>query len=174
MIRSIKFLGAIVLVLGLTAYVQADDTKGTIKSVNSEKNEVVLKGIVRDTTYEVNKDTIIMLDGKKATLGDLRADDKANIVYDKKGDHMIASEVRGLRRAQEASGTIKSTFGDKREVTLKGVVKDTTYELNKDATVWLNGKKSNLSDLREGDTVLITYEQKGDHNMAADVRAGRK
>jgi len=87
---------------------------------------------------------------------------------------MIASEVRGLRNAQETNGTVHGIFADKKEITLKGIVKNTTYELDKNGTVWLNGKSAKLTDIAEGDQVMITYQQKGDHYMAARIRATRK
>jgi len=177
MMRSIKFLGvlAVAFVLGAVTYVRAEEsTKGTIKSVDTSRKEVVLKGIVKDTIYEVQKDAAVWLDGSRAKLGDLKADDRAVIFYDKSGDHLIANSVRVLRKAEEASGTVRSTFGEKREVVIKGTVKDTTYELTKDATIWVNGKKGAMSDIRDGDEVRVTYEQKGDHRMTNDVVIFRK
>jgi len=152
----------------------AEETKGTIKTVDTTRNEVVLKGIVKDTIYEVGKDAYVTLDGVKAKIGDLRETDRAVIVYDKKGEHMVATEVRGLRDAQEASGAVKSILAEKKEVIVKGLVKDTTYELNKDATILIQGKQASIKEIREGDNVWITYVQKGNHNMATLVRAERK
>jgi Cu/Ag efflux protein CusF len=166
---------ALALVLSFAGYANAEETtKGTIKSVDTGRNEVVLSGTIRNTIYELNKDAFVCLDGIKSKLADLKEGDHAVIAYEKRGDHFMASEVRGLRNAQEASGTVRGTFADKREITIKGTIKDTTYELDKNATVWLNGNKASLADIREGDQVLITYQQKGDHLMAACVRAGRK
>jgi Cu/Ag efflux protein CusF len=167
-------MGAFALVLAVTGYVSAEETKGTIKSVDTTKQEVVLSGTIRNTIYELNKDASVCLDGVKAKLADLRENDHAVIVYEKKGDHYMANEVRGLRDAQETTGTVRGTFTDKKEITIKGLIKDTTYELDKNATVWLNGNRAALGDIREGDQVMITYQQKGDHNMAACVRAARK
>jgi len=168
-------LGAVAAaILATSGVVIADETKGTIKTVDTTRNEVVLKGLVKDSIYDVHKDTYIALDGVKSKLTDLRETDKVVIVYEKKGERMVASEVRGLRAAQEASGTVRGIFTDKNEVTIKGLVKDTTYELNKDAVVWVNGKVGSLKEIREGDNVWVTYQVKGDHNMAAHVRAERK
>jgi Cu/Ag efflux protein CusF len=176
MIRVVKTLSAfaVLLVLMNAGQLNAEETKGTIKTVDPTKSEVVLKGIINNSTYELNKDAAICLDGVKSKLADLKEGDQAVIIYEKKGDHMMASTVRGLRNAQEATGTVRDTFTDKREVTLKGLVKDTTYELDKSGTVWLNGKQSALSDIRAGDEILVTYQRKGDHNMAARVIATRK
>ena len=129
MMRSTKFfLGVLTAALLATAgAVIAEEAKGTIKTVDATRNEVVLKGIVKDTIYEVGKDAFLTLDGVRAKIGDLRETDRVVIVYDKKGEHMVATEVRGLRAAQEASGTVRTILAEKKEVTVKGLVKDTTY-----------------------------------------------
>ena len=169
MMRAIKFTSAVAVVFALTGLVRADDTKGTIKTVDTGRHEVVVKGIVKDSVYELVKDATVWLDGARAKLGDLRADDRANITYEKKGDHLMARDVRALRKTQETTGTVRSILKEKNEVIVKGLVKDTSYELNKGGTVWVNAKPATLTDLREGDEVLITYESRGDHLMAADV-----
>ena len=68
---------------------------------------------------------------------------------------------------------MRSTTSDKNQITLKGLVKDTTYQLENGAVVWINGKKGSLADLREGAHVRITYEQRGDQYMASEVKKGR-
>lgn len=133
-----------------------------------------MKGAIRNTIYELRKDAYVGLDGMKSNLAALREGDTVVINYDKQGEHFMANEVRGLRDAKEASGTVRSVFNDKHEITLKGVVSDTTYELKKDGSVWINNNTSKLSDVREGDQVLVTYQQKGDHYMASNVRITRK
>jgi len=170
MVRSSKLACVLALLLCVAVYGRAQEaTSGKIKTADTARNEVVLKGVVKDTVYELTKDAKVWLDGKKSKLGDLQADDRAAVFYEKKGDHLMASTVRALRSAQEATGTVKGTFAEKKEVTLKGIVKDTTYELNKGGTVWADGKIGTLKDIREGDQVLITYTQKGDHLMAQDI-----
>ena len=171
---AIKLSGAAAILLTLTAVSQADETKGTIKSVDTGRKEVVLKGIVKDSIYEVTPGGTIWLDGAKSKLANLAADDRAVIVYQKNGEHMMASQVRALRNAQETTGTVKDVFMEKREITLKGTIKNTTYELNKGGTVWVDGKLGSLSDIRDGDQVLITYEQRGDHWMANDVTVTKR
>jgi hypothetical protein len=169
MMRAMKVFGTLALLLAVGGLAQADNTKGTIKMVDSARNAVVLKGVLNDSTYELAKDATVWLDGKRAKIGDLAADDRAAIIYEKKGDRLVASQVRGLRRAEEATGTVNDIFGDKREVTLKGVVKNTTYELTKEATVHIEGKAAALAGIQAGDEVLVTYEKRGDHFMANDV-----
>ena len=176
MIRPTKVLAAVgvALVLALNGYVCAEETKGTVKSTDSAKREVVLKGTLKNSVYELDKNASICLDGVKCKLSDIVEGDSATIVYEKKGEHMMAIAIRGLRNAKETTGTVRSVLANNREITVKGTVKDSTYKLNKDGTLWLNGKKAAVSELREGDHVTITYQQKGEQYMAADVLATRK
>jgi len=170
MVRSSKLMCVLALLLGVAVYGRAQEAaSGKIKTVDTTRNEVVFKGVIKDTVYELNKDAQVWLDGKRSKLADLKTDDRAAVTYEKKGEHLMARTVRALRNAQETTGTVKSTFMDRKEVTLKGVVKDTTYELDKGATVWADGKQGTLKDIREGDQVLITYVQRGEHLFALDV-----
>jgi Cu/Ag efflux protein CusF len=170
MMRAVKFSAAIVVLMGVVSVLSAaEEAKGTIKSVDKERKEVILKGTISDSRYELNKDATCWLDGVACKLTDLAADDRAVIIYEKKGDHMMAMQVRGLRKAQESSGTVNDVFGEKHEITLKGTIKNSTYELKKDATVYIDGKKANLTDIRAGDSVTVTYEQHGDKMIANDV-----
>jgi Cu/Ag efflux protein CusF len=129
----------------------------------------VFKGIISDTIYELNKDATVWLDGARCKLADLKADDRVTVVYEKKGEHLMASQVRGLRKAQEAIGIVADVLGEKKEFTLKGTLRNTTYELHKTATIWVNGKRGALNEIRAGDQVLVTYEQRGQRYMVNDV-----
>jgi len=166
---KVRYGLALVVVLGLAATVSADEAKGTIKSIFADKKEIVVKGTLSDTTYSLTKDARIWCDGKECQLADLRENDKVAIDYVKTGDRFNASEIRGLRKAQETTGTVRGVVAEKRELVIKGVLKDTTYHLEKGATVWVNGKKVEMADLRENDPVRITFEQRGEMLVAFDV-----
>jgi hypothetical protein len=168
-LTMVRGIFAVLVVLGFSAAVSADDAKGTIKSIFADKKEIVVKGVVKDTTYELTKDARVWVDGKESKITDLKENDKIHIEYLKSGDRHMASEVRGLRKCQEATGTVRGTLAEKNHLIIKGVLKDTTYHLEKDATVWVNGKKVNLADLRENDSVRITFEERGDVLIAHDV-----
>jgi Cu/Ag efflux protein CusF len=171
----VRLAVAVAFVLGLAGVVSAEETKGTIRAVNPDKGEIVVKGILSDSTYELNKDARLCLDGKKAKVGDLHEGDHVTIEFLKAGDNRLrAAEVRALRKATETTGTVRGAMSEKNQLILKGILKDTTYQMEKDAMVWINGKEGKLADLREGDQVRITYEQRGDQLMAAEVTLMRK
>ena len=169
MMRAIRLTSVFGLMLALNGTLRAEETKGTIKSVDTARNEVVLKGVVKDSIYELNKNATVWLDGVRSKIGDLAGDDRAVIYYEKSGEHMIANQVRALRTAKETTGNVQDVFAAKNQITLKGVVSNSTYELNKDATVFIDGKAATLTDIRVDDQVLVTYVQRGDRYMANDV-----
>jgi len=172
--KTVTGVFAVAVTLGLATPVFADLTTGTIRSVNTERNEIVLKGILKDTTYPLIKSPYIILDGRKAQLKDLRPDDRATVDYQKKGDQVTCFSLRVLRNSSETNGTIRFVIADKNEVVLKGVLKDTVYHLDKNIMVRLNNKECNFSDLREGDDVTLTYQKTGDRLITNEIRATRK
>jgi len=165
---------AVVLSLGLTAPVFADVAKGTVKTVHTDLNTLVIKGITSDTTYHLTKDAWVILDGRRVKLGDLTLGDKAYIDFAKQNDRLVATGARCFRNGTETTGTVKHLYGDKNEIVLKGVLKDTTYDMDKKHTIYLNGKESNFSDLREGDEVALTWLKQGDRMLVTEVRATRR
>jgi len=170
-------LGVLALLFTLAGPALADDTKGTVRSVNGERNEVVLKGVVNDATYPLRKDAWVILDGRKVKVTELKEGDRAQISYEKVGNDNVAFGVRVLRNASEAHGTIRHVIADKNQIVLKGLVKDTTYNMDKGAKVYINLKDHNLSDLRENDDVYVTYLRGGPNNdvyTVTEIRCVRK
>lgn len=169
MMRALTLTAGLALALCLAPLIHADETKGTIKSIDTGRREVILKGLVKDSTYELTKGASVWLDGARCKLGDLAPNDRAVVQYQSQGEHMMADMVRGLRKAQETTGTVKDVSPDRREVTLKGVLKNTTYELTKAGTVWVDGKQTSLPSVLPGDEVVVTYEEQSNHWIATDV-----
>jgi len=178
MIRLPKCLTALLalgLLASLAAPVRAEEfSKGTVKTVDAGRNEIILKGVLSDSVFHLEKGAWVVIDGRKGKLTDLKEGDKVTVEYNKKDKDMIASAVRCLRNASETNGTVRFIIADKNQIVLRGVVKDTAYTLDKDAKIYLNRQERNLSDLRENDEVFLTYEQRGDQLMVSDVRARRK
>jgi hypothetical protein len=178
MIRLPKLLVGVLasaLLFGLTATALGEEAKGAIRSVNSDNAEVVLKGLFKDTVYNVNLTAKIFLDGRPATLADLRDGDRTLITWTKLGDQMMADEVRCLRKAQDVTGTVRNVAPDASSVTLKGLLSDTTYLLPNDAIIIMNGDETSRFYLDAGDEVVITYERLQNNDlMAIEIRFQRK
>lgn len=102
MIRAPKiFLAAlaVVLLLAVVMPVLADETKGAITSVTSDKNQFVM----RDTdgkswTFTLTNTGKVFINDKEGKLSDLQAKDDVRVTYEKAGDNLNASEVRCTRK----------------------------------------------------------------------------
>ena len=90
---------ALVFLLGLAAPVLADEAKGKIKSVDADKSQfVVTDKDGKDWTFKMDDNAKIRLNDKDSKLNDLKEGDEVTVTYEKKGDQMIASEVRCERK----------------------------------------------------------------------------
>jgi Cu/Ag efflux protein CusF len=178
MVRLPKWLTGLLalgLLVSLAAPTRAEEySKGTIKTVDVGRSEVVLKGVLSDSVFHLDKGAWVVIDGRKSKLGDLKEGDKVTVEYNKKGNDMAATAVRCLRNASETNGAIRFVIANKNQIVLRGTVKDTAYTLDKNAKIYVNRDERNLSDLREGDQVYLTYVQRGDDLMVSEVRCARK
>jgi hypothetical protein len=101
MIRLPKWTLAVLVltfILGLTAPVLADESKGTIKSVTADKNQFVCTDAAgKDFTFHLAAKGKVLIDDKESTLSDLKKGDEATVTWEKKNGKMEASEVRVKR-----------------------------------------------------------------------------
>jgi hypothetical protein len=87
------------LVLVIAAPALAAETKGKIKSVNADKNEFVLTDEnAKDWTFELAKDGKVQVNAKAGKLSEIRVGDEVAITYEKKGEKLMATEVRATRK----------------------------------------------------------------------------
>lgn len=91
---------ALALLAGLaTTGLAAETAKGKIKSVTADKEQFVLTDTNgKDLTFHVDPKAKISLNDKAGKLADLKAGDEVEIKYEKKGDQMVAEEVRCQRK----------------------------------------------------------------------------
>ncbi len=84
------------------------------------------------------------------------------------GSLVVLVLVTGVVFAATLEGTIKKVDGDKNTIVVTGKdKKDVTVTVNKDAKITLDGKKSKLTDLKEGQSVKVTHED----TKASEVEA---
>jgi hypothetical protein len=89
---------ALVLFLGLASPALAAEVKGKIKSINADKNEFVLTDSDdKDMTFQVDDEGKVRLNDKDSKLQDLKRGDEVTVVYEKKGDKLMAKEIRCKR-----------------------------------------------------------------------------
>jgi len=98
MVRLPKWLAvafALVILAAFVTPVLADEAQGKIKSVSADKNEFVFTDKDnKDWTFMVDPNAKIQVANKDAKLADLKAGAEVTVTYEKKGDKLIATEVR--------------------------------------------------------------------------------
>jgi Cu/Ag efflux protein CusF len=88
-----------VLLLVLAAPVWAADAKGKIKSVDPDKQEVVITdNDAKNWTFHLDKDAKVFLNDKEAKLADVQPGDAVAITYEKAGDKLMASVIRATKK----------------------------------------------------------------------------
>jgi biopolymer transport protein ExbD len=89
----------LVFVLALTVTALAAETKGKIKSIETDKSQFVFADSNgKNWTATLAKDGKVFLNDKESKLGDLQAGDEAVVTYEKDGDNLTASVVRCTRK----------------------------------------------------------------------------
>ncbi len=102
MIRSNKlFVGlfAFVVAFALAIPAFAAETTGKIKSIDYPNNKLVFTDVnAKDWTFMMSKEAKVFVNDKEMKLGDLKADDQARIIYEKRDDNLMVSEIRVSRK----------------------------------------------------------------------------
>jgi Cu/Ag efflux protein CusF len=74
----------------------------------------------------------------------------------------------------DAKGKITAVRADKNEVVVSENFKNWTFQLAKDAKVYLNNRESKLGELQVGDDVTVTFDRQGEQYLAREIRSTRK
>jgi Cu/Ag efflux protein CusF len=183
MIRLPKWslaVGTFALALGLAASALAmQSTKGTIKSMDGDKSQVVVTDENgKDWTYHVQDGAKIYCDKiKDAKLADLKVGSEVRLLWDKKEGKLCVEALihtdGAYRTARLADGTIK-TADDNQLVITDDKSKDWKYQLSDTAKVNVNDKSAKAGDLKSGDHVTIVYQKEGTRYTILDICAKRK
>lgn len=91
------------LVIGLlatfAATVLANEFKGRIASVHPEKRELIVTEAVKNWTFQITPQSQISINGRSATIAELRAGDEVVVMYAREGkDKMTAMSVQCMRK----------------------------------------------------------------------------
>jgi hypothetical protein len=117
---------------------------------------------------------------QKARLNDLRPGTEVSLLYDKQGDRMMASVILvhegKYQNVGLAHGKFKSgAFENNQIVLTDSKNKETTYTLDKGATVKVNDQTIKANDLKAGDEVVFLYEKSGtDSYIIKEICVERK
>jgi hypothetical protein len=99
MLRGFAPVLALVAVFAFAATAFAADAKGKIKTVNADKNELVVQDADgKSWTFMAARECKVHLNDKDAKLADLQADDEVQITYEKDGTNLNASVIKATRK----------------------------------------------------------------------------
>ena len=86
---------AVALLLGTASTaLAAEKATGKIKTVNADKQEFVLTDKDgKDWTFRMDENAKVRLNDKASELRQLKSGDEVEVIYTKKGDQLIATQV---------------------------------------------------------------------------------
>jgi hypothetical protein len=132
--------------------------RATITAVNATAGTLQItdrNGL--SATLKTSASTVIQLDGKTATLADLKADDTALVVYDR--TTLVASRIDAASPPPTVlTGTITAvdaTTGAVQVTTNHGTA--ITLTANANSQIHLNGSATTVANLAVGQAVRVTY-----------------
>ncbi len=149
-----------------------DETNGTLTYLNSRR--ITIKAGSKEYTYDVDADKVVVkIDGKSAELSDLRKafndQDKAfDISLEVDRDNYATRIVAKSKNADAAKGSLTKLTSSK--ITIRVDKKDIEYNLAKDVSVKINGKRADLEDLKDN-YKDINYTVKLEFDKNDDVSA---
>jgi hypothetical protein len=78
--------------------VWADQVKGRIAGVRPDTKEVVVTESFKNWKFELTKESRISINGRDATLSELRSGDEAVVTFEREGQRLIAGMIRCKRQ----------------------------------------------------------------------------
>jgi Cu/Ag efflux protein CusF len=147
-----------------------------IKSVNADQKQItVTDQDNKDWTYTLTDNAKIFLpDNKEGKLNDLKAGQNISLLWEKRGDHYFTNAILlqegDLRDAMLTEGTVKRVNAGQNEVVVSDKNnKDWTYHLMDNAKVSVGTRTGKLTDLKDGNQVVIVYQKKDNTYQVRDI-----
>jgi len=101
MVRLPKWLLVVLtlaVLVALTTPALAAEAKGKIKNVTADKKEFTVTDIDgKDLDFTLSEDGKVRLGDKDVKLNDIKKGDEVTVTYEKKGDKLIATEIKCKR-----------------------------------------------------------------------------
>jgi Cu/Ag efflux protein CusF len=152
-----------------------------VKSVAPDQKQItVTDKDGKDWTYTLTDDAKIFLpDNTDGKLNDLKTGDEVGVLWEKRGDKLFSNAILkqegDLKAAMLTLGVVKRVNADQKQIVITDANnKEFTYQFADNGRVSVGTNKSKLTDLRDGDKVLLVYEKKGDHFIVRDICADRR
>lgn len=176
---------ALVAMAGLTTAVRANDqaakannqnqagqqetVKGAVQRISDDHQQIVIRDQNnRDVAVRIGKNAKIRINDKEGQASDLKTGDQVTVSFRRVVRRVMTSQ--GGQANQFVAGRVQSVSADGTQL----VVKDRRGQEHKlqviqNAAVRVNGKNAKLSNLKEGDHVLVACTKRGEASEACEV-----
>jgi Cu/Ag efflux protein CusF len=158
-----KWIGATLAIALLAGSVMAADTtaSGKIKSIDAAAKTFVATVDDKDHTFTFD-DHLVVNRGGKESKSDLEVGDAIFVCYDKgvltwMAHYILVPEGKS-KNCELIQGNVMGYDGDKKELNITNLSKQTTTYSLGEAPVRLNMKESKIEDVKIGDDVLIIVD----------------
>jgi len=159
------------VLISINASSVEEEISGFIKGISTYTNMITVEYTSGRNTvsseYQLDKNIVVYLDGTKSSIGALNKGDKVDLVV----KDNIAFEIDASSKEDEVEGTISKIYKDNKTstyfITIKDGKSEEEYEVDKDATVYRNGKRATVGDLRVLDDILAQLE----YDIIVDIDA---
>ena len=164
------------------------DITGTMASMDAVKNTITvirdIKGIGSPQTFALKKDVVVIPADKNsgvAKVTDLKPNVDVNLKLSNDGKQVEAiREVNGNdtpgKGPRDLRGVLTSLDADSSRIAVRTKVKgrdaERSFEVHKDATIFIDGEAAGLGDLEPGLDVLLRLSE--DRRMVIEIRNGKK
>ena len=87
------------LLVGLATPALADEARGKIKKLSADRNEFTLTDQNnKEWTFSLDDAAKVRLGDKDGRLNDLKEGDEVTVTYQKKGEKLMATEIRAQQK----------------------------------------------------------------------------
>ena len=195
---ALRFTLSLATGLVLVAAVSADEARGRIVQIDSDKNVIRLETRrprrgVAVLDVKIDAKTQILIAGQPATLNDLAPNRRIRVVFEQRDGKAVAQVIRSLglmapppagrplappKDGEGVAGTLQRVGLADREIILigpgpKGPETETTIGVPEKTAITRDGKKIALDDLKEGEAVVVKTESDKGKLKAVSIQAGQ-
>ena len=147
------------VVVSLVVAAAALAQSGVVVSVDTTKNELVIKVAEQQLTVNATKVDLLDKEGKAAKLADFAAKDRVMVTMD--GDKVTkVQRAAGLQAFALAAddGSVVRVDTEHKQIVVKVGAGEHTVGADKVKLLDKNGKPAKLSDFAAGDKVKVTFD----------------
>jgi len=152
---------------------EQETVKGKVQSVSADHTQVVLRDENNhDMAFQIAKDARVRVNDKDARAADLKEGDEVAVSFRRVARNICSAQ--GDQAGEFAAGRVQRASADNNQLVLKGHDgQERTFQVAANARVRISDKDGKVSDLKEGDHVVVVYTKQGDQLAAREVISER-